>query len=117
MSYRVKNLSKIDDDDDDDDDDEDDDDEDDDDDDDGYKIFGEFDFIILILYLIILIIIIILSQLSEASLLFVDSPVGSGYSYVEYKDLYCNSTEMIAEDMITFLEIFFNSTNGEVFQV
>ncbi|XP_022297386.2 retinoid-inducible serine carboxypeptidase-like [Crassostrea virginica] len=54
--------------------------------------------------------------LSEASLLFVDSPVGSGYSYVEYYDLYCNSTEMIAEDMITFLEIFFNSTNGEVFQ-
>nr|XP_022297204.1 retinoid-inducible serine carboxypeptidase-like [Crassostrea virginica] len=54
--------------------------------------------------------------LSEASLLFVDSPVGSGYSYVEYNDLYCNSTEMIAEDMITFLEIFFNGTNGEVFQ-
>ncbi|XP_052676271.1 retinoid-inducible serine carboxypeptidase-like [Crassostrea angulata] len=54
--------------------------------------------------------------LSEASLLFVDSPVGSGYSYVESKDLYCNSTEMIAEDMITFLKIFFSSVIGKKFQ-
>lgn len=54
--------------------------------------------------------------LSEASLLFVDSPVGSGYSYVESEDLYCNSTEMIAEDMITFLKIFFSSVIGKRFQ-
>ncbi|XP_061187870.1 retinoid-inducible serine carboxypeptidase-like isoform X2 [Saccostrea echinata] len=54
--------------------------------------------------------------LSEASILFVDSPVGSGYSYVESEFLYCNSTEMIASDIITFLAVFFRSSNGKKFQ-
>ncbi|XP_062616132.1 retinoid-inducible serine carboxypeptidase-like [Saccostrea cucullata] len=54
--------------------------------------------------------------LSEASILFVDSPAGSGYSYVESDSLYCTSTDMIASDIITFLGIFFKSTNGKPFQ-
>ena len=48
--------------------------------------------------------------MNEASILFVDQPVGTGYSYVESNDLFTNTTEEIAEDLYvcvkTFLEAF-----------
>ncbi|CAN8320338.1 unnamed protein product [Cochlearia groenlandica] len=46
--------------------------------------------------------------LKKADLLFVDSPVGTGYSFVEEKDLYVKSDEEAAEDLTTLLQILFN---------
>ncbi|CAN8247178.1 unnamed protein product [Cochlearia groenlandica] len=46
--------------------------------------------------------------LKKADLLFVDSPVGSGYSYVEEKNLYVKSDEEAAKDLTTLLQQLFN---------
>uniref|UniRef100_A0A1J3DKT5 Carboxypeptidase n=1 Tax=Noccaea caerulescens TaxID=107243 RepID=A0A1J3DKT5_NOCCA len=46
--------------------------------------------------------------LKKADLLFVDSPVGSGYSFVEEKDLYVKSDEEAAKDLTTLLQQLFN---------
>lgn len=52
-----------------------------------------------------------------ASLLFVDNPVGTGYSYVDSKDAYTTDVDMIAADMMVLLTSFFQSTSGKDFQV
>ncbi|VVB01018.1 unnamed protein product [Arabis nemorensis] len=46
--------------------------------------------------------------LKKADLLFVDSPVGSGYSFVEEKGLYVKSDEEAAKDLTTLLRQLFN---------
>ncbi|KAK3090480.1 hypothetical protein FSP39_012196 [Pinctada imbricata] len=45
--------------------------------------------------------------LSVASLLFVDNPVGAGFSYVDSEDAYTTDVNMIAADMLTLLKNFF----------
>ncbi|OWF39721.1 Retinoid-inducible serine carboxypeptidase [Mizuhopecten yessoensis] len=45
--------------------------------------------------------------LSAASLLFVDNPVGTGFSYVDTLDALTTDVNMIAEDMLVLLKSFF----------
>ena len=45
-------------------------------------------------------------QVQEASILFIDQPVGTGYSYVESNDLFTNTTEEIAEDLYICVKTF-----------
>ncbi|ESW22132.1 hypothetical protein PHAVU_005G130000 [Phaseolus vulgaris] len=50
--------------------------------------------------------------LRKADLLFVDNPVGTGYSYVEDSDLYVKTDEEAATDLTTLLaELFNNDVN------
>ena len=46
-------------------------------------------------------------QVQSANILFVDNPVGSGYSYVESDDAFTTTTEEIAEDLYTLLKDFY----------
>ena len=55
-------------------------------------------------------------QLQAASLLFVDNPVGTGYSYVDKDSAYTHDVEEIADDMLVLLKTFFGG-KGEPFQV
>ncbi|KAF3793258.1 Serine carboxypeptidase-like 51 [Nymphaea thermarum] len=50
--------------------------------------------------------------LRKADLLFVDNPVGTGYSYVEDKNLTVKTDEEAATDLITLLITLFNSTES-----
>ncbi|XP_063443920.1 retinoid-inducible serine carboxypeptidase-like [Mytilus trossulus] len=54
--------------------------------------------------------------LKLASLLYVDNPVGAGYSYVDSDDALTTDVSMIAADMIVLLTTFFNSPTGKNFQ-
>lgn len=55
--------------------------------------------------------------LKVASLLFVDNPVGSGFSYVDEKTALTTNVAMIAEDMLVLLKSFFmKSTWGKNYQ-
>lgn len=54
--------------------------------------------------------------LSVASLLFVDNPVGAGYSYVDSDDAFTTDVSMIAADMMVLLTSFFNNPAGKNFQ-
>jgi carboxypeptidase C (cathepsin A) len=58
-----------------------------------------------------------LSSTSVASLLFVDNPVGAGYSYVDSDDAFTTDVSMIAADMMVLLTSFFNNPAGKNFQV
>ncbi|KAJ0476952.1 putative carboxypeptidase C [Helianthus annuus] len=49
-----------------------------------------------------------LTWLKKADLLFVDNPVGSGYSYVEDEELLAKTDEEVATDLITLLTQVFN---------
>ncbi|KAM0045189.1 putative carboxypeptidase C [Helianthus debilis subsp. tardiflorus] len=49
-----------------------------------------------------------LTWLKKADLLFVDNPVGSGYSYVEDEELLAKTDEEVATDLITLLTEIFN---------
>eukprot|EP00475_Leptophrys_vorax_P039790 TRINITY_DN724_c0_g1_i1.p1 TRINITY_DN724_c0_g1~~TRINITY_DN724_c0_g1_i1.p1 ORF type:complete len:440 (+),score=121.76 TRINITY_DN724_c0_g1_i1:226-1545(+) len=42
-----------------------------------------------------------------ANVIYVDQPVGSGFSYADYSDDYVNSETQVAEDMYQFLQGFF----------
>ncbi|KAB0399333.1 hypothetical protein E2I00_012375 [Balaenoptera physalus] len=46
-------------------------------------------------------------QLQSASLLFVDNPVGTGFSYVNKSDAYTKDLAMVASDMMVLLKTFF----------
>ncbi|XP_004684459.2 PREDICTED: retinoid-inducible serine carboxypeptidase [Condylura cristata] len=46
--------------------------------------------------------------LQSASLLFVDNPVGTGYSYVNKSDAYAKDLAMVASDMMVLLKTFFD---------
>ncbi|XP_019614983.1 PREDICTED: retinoid-inducible serine carboxypeptidase-like [Branchiostoma belcheri] len=46
--------------------------------------------------------------LSVANLLFIDNPVGTGYSYVTNKNAYATDVSMVAADLVTLLKAFFN---------
>ncbi|KFO34999.1 retinoid-inducible serine carboxypeptidase [Fukomys damarensis] len=46
--------------------------------------------------------------LQAASLLFVDNPVGTGFSYVNTSDAYAKNLAMVASDMLVLLKTFFN---------
>ncbi|XP_006154727.1 retinoid-inducible serine carboxypeptidase [Tupaia chinensis] len=50
--------------------------------------------------------------LQAANLLFVDNPVGTGFSYVNKSDAYAQDLDTVASDMMVLLKIFF-STNRE----
>ena len=39
-------------------------------------------------------------QVSKANILFVDNPVGTGYSYVENSNLFTKNVEEIAQDLV-----------------
>ncbi|XP_044531006.1 retinoid-inducible serine carboxypeptidase [Gracilinanus agilis] len=47
--------------------------------------------------------------LQSASLLFVDNPVGTGFSFVNHSDAYAQDLDMVASDMMVLLKSFFNS--------
>ncbi|XP_006889321.1 PREDICTED: retinoid-inducible serine carboxypeptidase [Elephantulus edwardii] len=47
--------------------------------------------------------------LQSASLLFVDNPVGTGFSYVNGSGKYTKNLDMVASDMMVLLKTFFNS--------
>ncbi|XP_043861443.1 retinoid-inducible serine carboxypeptidase [Dromiciops gliroides] len=47
--------------------------------------------------------------LQSASLLFVDNPVGTGFSFVNQSDAYATDLGMVASDMLVLLQHFFNS--------
>ena len=44
-------------------------------------------------------------QLQSASLLFVDSPVGTGYSYVDNEDSLTTDITQATDDLVTFLKV------------
>ncbi|XP_077618988.1 retinoid-inducible serine carboxypeptidase isoform X1 [Crocuta crocuta] len=46
--------------------------------------------------------------LQSASLLFVDNPVGTGFSYVNKSDAYARDLDMVASDMLVLLKTFFD---------
>nr|KAF6296854.1 serine carboxypeptidase 1 [Myotis myotis] len=46
--------------------------------------------------------------LQSASLLFVDNPVGTGFSYVDKDGMYAKDLAMVASDMMVLLESFFS---------
>lgn len=58
----------------------------------------------------------IISQLQVASLLFVDNPVGTGFSYVDNKEAYTHDVAGIAADMMVTLKTFFME-KAQQFQV
>ena len=45
-------------------------------------------------------------QVSSASLLFIDNPVGTGYSYVTSDDAYTTNIAQIASDLLTVFKAF-----------
>ncbi|CAL8342880.1 unnamed protein product [Merluccius merluccius] len=47
------------------------------------------------------------SWVQTASVLFVDNPVGTGYSYVDKPDVYATNVAMVASDMLVLLRSFF----------
>lgn len=47
-------------------------------------------------------------QLQSASLLFVDNPVGTGFSYVDKDGMYAKDLAMVASDMMVLLKSFFS---------
>ncbi|OQV18070.1 Retinoid-inducible serine carboxypeptidase [Hypsibius exemplaris] len=47
--------------------------------------------------------------LKEASLLFIDNPVGTGFSYVTNDNAYAKSVDQIAEDLVEFFRQFFKA--------
>lgn len=56
-----------------------------------------------------------LFQVQAASLLFVDNPVGTGFSYTDRPDGYATDVAMVASDMLVLLKHFF--TERTEFQV
>lgn len=57
----------------------------------------------------------LLPQVQAASVLFVDNPVGTGFSYTEMPDGYATDVAMVASDMLVLLKHFF--TEKPEFQV
>ena len=47
-----------------------------------------------------------LTQVQESSMLFVDNPVGAGFSYVDTEDAYTTDVEQVASDLLTLLAQF-----------
>jgi serine carboxypeptidase 1 len=47
-------------------------------------------------------------QLQSASLLFVDNPVGTGFSYVNQSGEYAKDLATVASDMMVLLKTFFD---------
>jgi Serine carboxypeptidase len=45
-------------------------------------------------------------QVNEANVLFIDSPVGTGYSYVEDDSLYNANVLEMADDLVTLMKTF-----------
>lgn len=54
-------------------------------------------------------------QVQAASVLFVDNPVGTGFSYSEHPDGFATNVAMVASDMLVLLRHFF--TERTEFQV
>ena len=50
-----------------------------------------------------------------ANVLFVDNPVGTGYSYVDNDSAYTTNVDQIAQDLLTFFSAFFKANT--VFKV
>lgn len=46
-------------------------------------------------------------QVQAASVLFVDNPVGTGFSYTERSDGYATNVAMVSSDMLVLLGHFF----------
>ncbi len=58
---------------------------------------------------------VLLFQVQAASVLFVDNPVGTGFSYTDRPDGYATDVAMVASDMLVLLTHFF--TERAEFQV
>ena len=54
-------------------------------------------------------------QVQTSSVLFVDNPVGTGFSYTDQPDLYATDVATVASDMLVLLKQFF--AKNEDFQV
>jgi len=54
-----------------------------------------------------------LFQLQAASLLFVDNPVGTGFSYVDDHQYYTHDVAGITADMLTLLKAFFMDKSAQ----
>ena len=44
--------------------------------------------------------------MQDANILFIDNPVGTGYSYVDNPSAYTTDVDEIATDLVTLLRIF-----------
>ena len=44
----------------------------------------------------------------ESSVLFVDNPVGAGFSYVDTEDAYTTDVGQVADDLLVLLAAFLN---------
>jgi serine carboxypeptidase 1 len=51
-------------------------------------------------------------QIHHANILFIDNPVGTGYSYVENLNLLTTTNKEIADDLVTFTKEFY-ATHSE----
>lgn len=49
-----------------------------------------------------------MAQLQAASVLFVDNPVGTGYSYVNHSSAYAKDLSTVTSDMMVLLKKFFS---------
>lgn len=68
-----------------------------------WKKLTQFFFLIIFPYLYLL----IRWQVQQANVLFVDNPVGAGYSYVDDLSLLTNTTEEIVLDLYTLMRQFY----------
>lgn len=49
--------------------------------------------------------------LQEVNLLFIDNPVGTGYSYVDDEDAYTTNVQEIADDLLSILKVFLQANS------
>lgn len=45
----------------------------------------------------------------NANILFIDNPVGSGFSYVDSYDAFCKNNTQIATDLVEFMKVFYKT--------
>jgi serine carboxypeptidase 1 len=45
-------------------------------------------------------------QVKEANVLFIDNPVGAGYSYVDYKEALTTDVQQITDDLMVVIRTF-----------
>lgn len=77
--------------------------------------FADFGTVSDIYLFIFMCVLLFFLQLQATSLLFVDNPVGTGFSYVEESGSFATNVSMVASDMLVLLKHFF--TERSEFQV
>jgi serine carboxypeptidase 1 len=51
-------------------------------------------------------------QLQEANLLFIDAPIGAGFSYTDRSTLYSTNIDEMSADLLTFVKIFMSKKSS-----